>query len=205
MSSPMSARIAIVILAAGESSRMGQPKQLLNWGSDSVINHMIKEAKKVPYSSLNVVLGANLKSIKQQLVSGVRILENTNWKTGMGSSISVATRYLKDSCDAIQFILVDQPQVESRFLTAMLQSYSEKGNLLIATKYPGSIGIPSLFDKKYFSILAELSDTGAKSMLEKLKGELHTVTPIPFFEDMDTIAEYQHLFNQTFKRDPTAE
>lgn len=192
----MSRKIALVILAAGESKRMGQPKQLLPWGSNSLINHVVQETLKVPYAGYFVVLGANSELIKAQLTSGIQVIDNPNWKSGMGSSISMATIQLKTEFDAIQFVVVDQPQVDGMFLRFMSHVFLHQRRSLVATKYSDSIGIPALFDQKYFSELEKLSDTGAKQILEHHQADLKAIKPAKPLHDMDTPKEYQSLHQE---------
>ena len=198
----MKTRIAIVILAAGESSRMGQPKQLLPWGEDILINHIVKETLKVPYSGRFVVLGANADLIKEQIHPGVQIIENSNWDLGMGTSIALAVKTLKSRYDAIQFVLVDQPQLNSIYLKFQLHTYQYKYFQVVATQYEDTIGIPALFDQRYFSKLEELTTDGAKSFLNSLTSKVKAIKPKVYLEDMDTLAQYKLLHKNLIGEEP---
>ena len=195
----MKTNIAVVILAAGESSRMGQSKQLLPWGDEILINHIIKETLNVPYSAHFVVLGANRGYIKKQLHTDIQIIENTNWNLGMGSSIALAIKHLKDDFEAVQFVLVDQPQVESVYLKKMIDVFLMKPTKLVATEYPDSIGIPAIFNQKYFTELEQLTTKGAKSVLKHFYKEVETLKPQPYLEDLDTMKQYKKLLIKIFK------
>jgi molybdenum cofactor cytidylyltransferase len=198
----MSRKIAIVILAAGESKRMGQPKQLLAWGTDTLVNHVIKTVKKVASAGHYLVLGANHSPIATQLSPGIKVLINENWKLGIGSSIAFAIQSLKDHYDAVQFVLVDQPKVDAMFLTYMQHSYLYKNHKLISSKYEDSIGIPALFDKKYYPDLESLSSQGAKSVIAKFESELYAIKPPAYFEDLDTMEQYTEMYLHSFGKPP---
>jgi len=107
--------IALLILAAGESRRMGNKiKQLLPWKNTTLLGNAINQAKKTEVRDIFVVLGANIKEIKTTLDDeSITILENNNWKSGMGSSIVTGIRHLNSSnhkYDGALVILTDQPQ-----------------------------------------------------------------------------------------------
>ncbi len=194
----MSKKIGVVLLAAGSSSRMGTPKQLLKWGSNSLINHVLQEVSKVRYATYMVVLGSQSELIRPEVDRRFNVLVNENWEQGMGSSIALATKHLQNEVDAIQFLVVDQPQVDAMFLKFFLHTYAFKNQKLIATKYPDSIGIPSLIDKEYFAYLTALKDHGAKGILQQFEKDLKLITPSKPFEDVDTIEEYKILHEKVF-------
>lgn len=199
---PMNPKIALVVLAAGASRRMGKPKQLLSWGTDILINHVIQEALQVPCDGHYVILGAHAKLIAPQLPHGIDVFIHENWEIGLGSSIAFAIKNLPSTYDAVQFMLVDQPQVDAPFLIQMQQNYVHQNHALIASIYQDSIGIPALFDKRYFTELMQLTNSGAKSVLTKLESELYCMHPPLFFEDLDTLAQYVQLYTQTFGMPP---
>ena len=90
--------IAIVILAAGASKRMGEPKQLLKWGDTTLINHAINTAVAVNSKEILLVLGAHYELIEKSIEnSEVTILNNLHWEKGLGKSIAFAIDYLQNS------------------------------------------------------------------------------------------------------------
>ena len=112
--------IAVVILAAGESSRMQQAKQLLPWGKSTLLGNAIKEAVKSNSAKVYVVLGAKAETIQMQFTStDVTWVLNKNWKKGMGSSISCAINYLvhlKTNYAGILIMLCDQPFIDADYM-----------------------------------------------------------------------------------------
>ncbi len=194
----MSKKIGVVVLAAGSSSRMGYPKQLLKWGAKTLINHILQEVSKVRYAKYIVVLGSQSEVVRTAVDKRFNVLVNENWIQGMGSSIALATAHLKNEVDAIQFLMVDQPQIDSLFLKFFLHTYEFKNKKLVATKYPKSIGIPALFDSSYYEELQSLTKKGAKTILQKFANEVKLITPPKPLEDMDTPEEYNNLHKKVF-------
>ncbi|WP_298238130.1 nucleotidyltransferase family protein [uncultured Algibacter sp.] len=197
--------ISIVILAAGASSRMGSPKQLLKWGNDSLLNHTIKTALRVDVSEIIVVLGANCKLIETDIKQHpVTILKNENWKLGLGKSIAFATEYVINSNSKSQGILVtlaDQPLINSDYLNEMIQDFSPDESQIIATAYTDEKkGVPVLFDAVYFEELTKLSnDEGAKALLKAYDSFVKTLIPPVKNVDLDSKEDYETLHKANFK------
>ncbi len=188
--------IAVVILAAGESSRMQQAKQLLPWGTSTLLGKAIKEALQSNSAQVYVVLGAKAETIQKQFNStDVTWVLNKNWKRGMGSSISCAINYvvhLKKDYDAILIMLCDQPLIDADYINKMISTFrrSEKG--IIATAYKNSSGVPVLFDKKYFEDLSNLEgNKGAKEIIAINSNAVISINPNGKEKDLDTMDEYQ--------------
>jgi len=119
--------IALIILAAGESKRMGQPKQLLSWKKTTLLGHCIQQAELSQAQDIYVVLGAHFNSIKQSLTSNnITILKHDQWALGLGYSIRFGIRHIKDQpYDGALLILADQPQVNSAYINRILSTFSQ--------------------------------------------------------------------------------
>jgi molybdenum cofactor cytidylyltransferase len=116
--------IAILILAAGASSRMGRTKQLLPWQDTTLLGSAIRTARDSNAKSVAVVLGANAESIRGRVNVGRGVktdadfVENTAWETGLGSSIACGTEFLiekKIVYDGILIMLADQPLIDTEY------------------------------------------------------------------------------------------
>jgi len=122
---------AVLILAAGASTRMGQPKQLLPWGKTTLLNHAINEAKKIS-EHVFVVLGANKELIESSLNSQVEIIRNPNWENGMGTSITYGISILdkNEEFDSVLIMLADQPLLDSTYLNNLKKLFLTEECLL---------------------------------------------------------------------------
>lgn len=193
----MMPKTAILILAAGESKRMGEPKQLLPYNNSTLLLHAIEQANGIKYADVFIVIGAHFadvfKSIRGQKAT---ILKNNNWEEGMGSSISKGVELIKkkNNYNRVLVTLADTPLVTKEHYEELISLSDETGKRIILTNYEEISGVPAIFDKSLFNELTILSDNeGAKPVVEKYKKEvLRMTSKIPFF-DVDTKEAYQKL------------
>lgn len=197
--------ISIVILAAGASSRMGSPKQLLKWGKGSLLNHAVKTVLEVGTSEVIVVLGANYELITKEIQHHpITILKNEDWKLGLGKSIACSTEHVLKSNSKTQGILItlaDQPLINSDYLKKMIQVFTPCKRQIIATAYgEEKMGVPVLFDNLYFKELTKLSDDkGAKVVLKVHESFVKTLKPPVKNVDLDSKEDYKMLHRSNFK------
>ena len=160
-------RIAAIILAAGAATRMGRLKQLLPYHGKTLVEHSVRNAMEAGFEPVIVVVGAEADSVTaavaQQPVATVR---NDAWPTGMGSSIAAGMRFLKDTADAVAILLADQPLVTSAHLIALANLLQTSGAPIAAAEYAGTLGVPALFKREIFRLLATLPpEAGARHLL----------------------------------------
>jgi molybdenum cofactor cytidylyltransferase len=188
---------ALIVLAAGNSSRLGQPKQQLQFEGRSLLERAVQAGLDSPSQSVLVVLGAYHDEILQQSdLKSVKMLIHQDWKNGMGSSIKTGLKELlkEKSPDQIIIMLCDQPFVDGKLLTHLITKQQETGKGIIACSYGDTVGAPALFERRYFPLLQEMEDSeGAKKIIEKLPEALALV---PFEQgniDIDTAEDYRQL------------
>lgn len=188
---------AIVILAAGNSSRLGEPKQLLPFKNENLIRCAVREALAVPVSTTLVVLGAEANKIRAEIEEfPVEIIVNMQYQEGMASSIRCGVQYVMDRYPEmanIMIMLCDQPYVESWLLQALMNVKKEQmTTAIVASFYDGDYGVPAIFDRRVFPELLKLQgDKGAKSLM---KHNLDRITGVPFplgNIDIDTSEAFQ--------------
>jgi molybdenum cofactor cytidylyltransferase len=191
---------AILILAAGQSSRLGSPKQLLEYNGASLIKRVVQTALDSEIGRVTVVLGANANKIGTELdMPGLCLIENSDWEEGMASSIRAGVKAITDlepATDGIMILVCDQPHLERPVLGQLLQVQSETGLPVTASVYQGRTGTPAVFHKSFFPLLMELKgDTGARKLFSEHSGQ---VALVPFEKgiiDIDTKEDYEKLIH----------
>lgn len=177
---------------------MGQPKQLLSWGKQSLIEFQTEKLLKTGHPVI-VVLGANLNRIVPVIEKlDIKIVYNQQWESGMGSSISAGIHKLNedfpDACGAL-ITLIDQPLVTSEHLQNMCSGF-QPGNkqIMVSQSTSGWKGVPTLFDRFYFDELKNLKgEEGAKMITQKYPESIISVECGNQLEDMDTPENYRRM------------
>ncbi|AWO02086.1 hypothetical protein DLD77_10455 [Chitinophaga alhagiae] len=183
----------IVILAAGASTRLGRPKQLLPYKGDTLLNRAIKAAAGVHAAAVAVVLGAEAELIQSGVT--VPVVVNPQYEEGMASSIRCGIQYMiTQGAERVILMVCDQPHVDAAHLSALLAQQEATGAKIAASYYEGRSGVPALFDKSLFpELLALEGDVGARHVIEKHAAGT-VVVPFPAGAvDIDTEQAWQAL------------
>jgi molybdenum cofactor cytidylyltransferase len=191
-------KIAQLILAAGSSSRMGEPKQVLPWHSTTLIGHAIHRALLIKETSVYVVLGAHYDVVYKEICHfPVTILKNAEWQSGMGSTIRSGIKAIQQdklSYDGVLISLVDQPLLDITHFNSLVTQYNKEPDTIIATDLGSGIGVPAIIPSKYFNELLQLQvDFGARYIIKKHIDEVKTISAIGKGVDIDTIAQYNDI------------
>lgn len=191
--------ISVVILAAGKASRMGSIKQLLPYKDSTLLQFAMSQAIRSKADKVYCVLGANADLIKQKVKDNkVTFIHNSNWETGLGSSIVSAVSHLldlKELPDAILIMLADQPNVDSNYINQLIELYQNSQGQIIASSYKNINGVPALFPSQYFEKLLKLKgDKGAKIFLNENEEQvLRFISKSVKLNDIDSPEDYQKL------------
>ncbi|OGC74962.1 MAG: hypothetical protein A2145_00655 [candidate division Zixibacteria bacterium RBG_16_40_9] len=162
-----------VILAAGESSRLGFPKQLLPFRNKTILGIVVENVLKSKLKKIYLVLGFKAQKIKKSLKSQIRskkmkLLFNKNFKKGKATSIQLAIKKVPQSCQAIMFILGDKPRVDGKLINQLLKTFQHKKGLLTYPIYQTQRGNPVIFHRKLFPELLKLKgDYGGQKLIQK--------------------------------------
>ena len=192
--------IASIILAAGGSTRLGQPKQLLRQHGTTLIRSMVDAALSLQAGPVIVVLGANQEKIQTELAHLlVHTPVNTNWREGLASSIQVGLMALADEpIDAFLILLTDQPYVTATLLRQLITTQKQDGRGIVACRYgeAGHLGVPALFDIRYRAEFMSLSgDVGARRLIQRYSGDCAEVQFPLAAVDLDTWADVEKWRN----------
>jgi len=194
---PFMSDTGVIILSAGNSSRLGQPKQLLSYRGRSLINGLVETVSEAGIAPCIVVLGAYREIIGPEIPKTAQIVYNELWQEGMGSSIRTGVMELLRIVPEIKNVLImvsDQPFITAALLDDMIARKAECGKEIVACSYNNIIGTPVLFGKRFFEELISLKGSGgARKILEKYPD---CVQQMPFEDgstDIDTEEDYKNL------------
>lgn len=169
----MSARVAAMVLAAGASRRLGQPKQLLMHGGETLLERAVRLAVEAGAEPVTAVLGANCELICTSISLVPAILSiNDEWQKGISTSIHTGLKTL-DALDAevagVLILACDQPRLTAVHLRALIEAFEAQPEPSIAASaYAGVLGIPAVFPRGTFPHLRALrGDKGARALLVK--------------------------------------
>jgi molybdenum cofactor cytidylyltransferase len=188
-----------IVLAAGESKRFGQPKQLLDWKGQPFVRAVAKTALEAGLLPILVVTGANAPSVESVVKDlNLTVIYNSDWKSGQGSSIKAAINALSPPSSpkvgGAIFLLTDQPQVTTSILRALMEKHAEGLYPVVAPMVMDQRANPVLFDRATFADLMTLEgDVGGRAIFHK-----HRVEYLPWHDDrllldVDTPEMYQRL------------
>jgi molybdenum cofactor cytidylyltransferase len=190
--------IGAVILAAGGSTRMGFPKQLLQFCGETLLRRAALVALGASCQPVVVVTGANAAASRESLREvGVREINNQQWQCGMSSSIRTGIEELikvNSEATAAVVMLCDQPLVTTEIIRGLVRAHREANCSIVASRYGNSYGVPALFGRGHFAELRELNgDEGAKSIIKRHLNQVHLL-PFPDGEiDIDTPDDFARL------------
>jgi molybdenum cofactor cytidylyltransferase len=164
--------VAAIILAAGESRRLGQPKQLLVFHGETLLARAIRLANEAGGSPVLVVIGANFEAIRAAIDSSNAIpVHNDRWRQGIASSIEAGVRALSVCAPEAGGLLLmgcDQPRLTADHLRALVASFeSQAAAVIAASSYAGVQAVPAVFPRATFAELRALrGDRGARPVIE---------------------------------------
>jgi molybdenum cofactor cytidylyltransferase len=197
-----SVRFGAVILAAGASSRMGTPKQLLLVDGKPLLIRAVDAVLATEAWPVVVVLGANAEQIRPTLARlPVLIAENAAWAEGMASSIRTGVGTLQQfsrALDAALIALCDQPAFSAKTVSQLVDSFRTAKVGIVAARYGARQGAPALFSRAHFATLAALTgEEGARALLNGDSSQVAAVDLPELALDIDTPADFAALTAQT--------
>lgn len=190
-------RVAGIILAAGGSERLGEPKQLLDWEGKPFIRTVTLNAIVAGLDPIIVVTGAAQEEVTEAVKDlDITLVNNIHWREGQSASLKVGLNKLSPRIGGVVFMLVDQPQIPVTLIKKIMETYTISKEAIIATLVDGRRGNPVLFDKRTFTELAEINgDKGGRQIFSK-----YAVHWVPWVDsivglDVDTMDDYHRLLN----------
>jgi molybdenum cofactor cytidylyltransferase len=197
------ATVGLLLLAAGSSSRLARPKQLLPYQGQTLLRHAAEVATASPCRPLVLVTGALHDELLPE-IDGLpfHVVRNDSWADGMGGSIAAGLAELESAAetaastakvDAVIVILCDQPLLTPEIIGELIVQFQATRQPVVASAYAGTQGVPALFSREIFSQLLELRGAaGARELLQQY-AHLPTVDFPGGATDVDTEAQYAAL------------
>ena len=195
-SKPEPGLVAGIILAAGESRRLGRPKQLLDIYGEPAIRRVARIARLSDLDKVTVVLGSFSDRMQPLLIDlAVDVLLNPDFASGQASSLRVGLESVTEDFSAVLFLLGDQPTMEPAAINAVLEIWRRERPPIVQARYRGTLGHPVLFARSRFPELAEVKgDLGAREVIRR---HLAVIRYVEIDQDappdLDTEADYQRL------------
>jgi molybdenum cofactor cytidylyltransferase len=191
--------ITAIVLAAGTSSRMGRPKQLLQLGNRTVIEHVVDRVSASMVDRVVVVLGHAADEIRNVLADrDVEIVDNESYREGQGTSLVAGVRAASGS-DAIVMVLADQPTITTAAIDRVIGTWRNSGAPIAMATYGSRRSHPVIFDRRIFPDLLEINgDEGARSVIRRYADQVREVDSgepdLP--PDIDTEDAYQAMVSR---------
>lgn len=192
--------IGAVVLAAGESRRMGRPKMLLPFRGTTIIEQVLKNIREAGIEKITVVIGAEKEKLSQMLQNtSVSLCINNNYREGMLSSVICGIMSLPENTEGILVFPGDQPLIAPATISKLVEHFKAGEGSILIPVYKGSRGHPLLFDAIYRPEIGKLSPAeGLRSLSAAHPGDVREIeTDDPgILKDFDTCDDYLKETNQ---------
>jgi molybdenum cofactor cytidylyltransferase len=190
-----------LLLAAGRSSRLGSPKQLLPFGRSTLLGHVLLQTLNSDLDRVILILGHQARRIKASLGSETRhpkleIVENTHYALGVSSSIAAGLHAVEAEFEQVMIMLADMPRVTTRLINHLLHRTAHTHAPLCAVKLPHGRSHPVIIGRQFYDELHRLQgDVGARHLFLNHPGVVRLIEPVDPYDgaDIDTMADYLHV------------
>jgi molybdenum cofactor cytidylyltransferase len=189
---------AAIVLAAGASTRLGQPKQLLEINGESLLHRTIRLAEEAGCAPIFVVLGFEAERMQRETADlDVRVVLNPEWQSGMGTSLRSGMESLMKESQLPQrvvLLLSDQPMLSSEILFSLVKKSAETDSLIVASCYTGRLGVPAVFRKELYPNLQKVEgDKGAREVIQVYRDRTASIDFPEGAIDIDTVQDLELL------------
>lgn len=196
------ATIGLVILAAGESKRLGEPKQLLSFQGQTLLRRIAEVGLASCCRPIVVVLGAYSQRLRNEVDAlPIHIVYNPNWSMGMSTSIEIGIAAIEEEVNpltAIVLALCDQPLLDAARIDLLVQTHQETQKNIVVSAYNNTWGTPALFERIFWTELKALTgQRGAQKIALRHPNQVEAVSFEGGIYDVDTHDDYKALLAKT--------
>ncbi|MCW8875887.1 MAG: nucleotidyltransferase family protein [Kangiellaceae bacterium] len=199
-------KIAAMVIAAGNSSRLGFAKQSIELSGQTLLSHSIKRVKGLVDYSI-CILGCDYENFHKDSNLADTTLVNKNWRTGMGSSIAYGVKHIEThaiSFDGVLICLCDQWRLTTQDISNLVDKWNVNSSKIVACRYfepklnQTVNGAPAIFPREFFAQLIELKEQGARKIIKHNEHKVLSVDTKNAAFDVDTPQDYQEFLSQSF-------
>ncbi|HJT28410.1 MAG TPA: nucleotidyltransferase family protein [Pyrinomonadaceae bacterium] len=189
--------IGAIVLAAGGSSRLGTPKQLVMFRGETLVRRAAKAALASICDRVVVVVGNHAQQMRQEIDDlPVSVVENEDWRSGISSSIRAGLEQIS-SQDGVVITLCDQPFVTAAVLNNLVSTRHKTRRAIVASTYGTTRGVPAFFAPELFNEIASLTkDEGARRIIASHPEKVATIKFPEGAMDIDTPEDRERLMSQ---------
>lgn len=180
-----------MVLAAGGSRRLGEPKQLLTRGGETLVQRTLRLAAGACANRTLLVLGSEHARVLAGASDSVRyFVVNERWEAGLSGSLTLGLECLPGNCAGVLVLLADQPLIDREDLARLTAAWREQPSAIAASRYAGVLGVPAIFPRRHFGELQALEgDQGARPVIERHRDDVVAVDCAHAAVDIDTPAD----------------
>jgi molybdenum cofactor cytidylyltransferase len=195
MSDSGAAAFGVVVLAAGASRRLGQPKHLLRVDGESLLHRAVRMAQATQPVDLVVVFSAETRPLSETIVDlDARTILCTDADYGMGATLRTGIAALASTCEAALIVVIDQPRLDLVHLCALRDRWREDPSRAAASAYANTLGVPAILPRTWFGELDGAdSQHGARNLLRTRSAEVSVIEAPQLALDIDTPADLEQF------------
>ena len=194
--------ISLIVLAAGESTRMKENKLLLKLNDETLIEHVVRVARESDVNEVIVVLGYEATRIKESLAkTGCKFAVNNNYMKGQSESVKVGLSSVSDNAEAMMILPADVALVDPKSINKVLDEYRRSKNAIVIASHRQQSGHPILLDRTVFPEISRIEEDtqGLKAVINRHRTEINylEVGTENVLVDIDTREEFDKYLRRT--------
>ena len=183
-----------VVLAAGASTRLEQPKQLLLYQGEALVHRAARLALETAPSDAVIVFGFDAEAMASRIADlPIRRIDCAGWQLGLGASLHAGIDALSPACSGVLVLLCDQPGLETSHLLSLRDAWRRAPGRGVASHYADRLGVPALLPRAWFDALDAGSDRGMRDLLQQRVEQIDAIANPALAFDVDRPEDLQHL------------